>query len=368
MGSDGAVRPFGCNPQRMGAVSAQRRLFVAGMTPAEAARFVRCVAALNGRLAHEWQLIADNDAPDLVVADLRDFGGRCARIRALDEGRHLAVVADDGENVLGAAHTLPRSASAEAVLDLLNRVADAPRPAPRRFIQTSSDETPVLHVATPRPPPKQNFDFELAPDFLLPRPERQHTRLEPLLQHGPVLIQRAELQPLMIDPGRDAYHTHALLHELEPYFLDPMQGGDWRRATTRQLRRLREEIAPKPLVRLRWLDAFLHSNGWLAREIDPTAHLRLQRWLHLGRGYVKQHRIGLSLMHGGQVQEIARRAEADMGDVFDVVNAYAKLDLLVMTRVYPNAMDEASQSSQGSFAQRFGRQLANALLGRDAWS
>jgi hypothetical protein len=85
-------------------------------------------------------------------------------------------------------------------------------------------------------------------------------------------------------------------------------------------------------VRLRWLHAFLRSNGWLAAHLDPSASYKLKSWLPLDNDYRKQHRIALTLMREAPLHEIAKSAKAKMADVFDVVNAYDALGLIETRR------------------------------------
>jgi len=99
-----------------------------------------------------------------------------------------------------------------------------------------------------------------------------------------------------------------------------------------QLAALRKEHKGRPLIRLRWLHAFLRSNGWLAAHLDPSATYKLKSWLALDNDYRKQHRIALALMREAPLHEIAKAAKAKMADVFDVVNAYDALDLIETRR------------------------------------
>lgn len=62
-----------------------RHLVVAGAPPADSAAIASFLRVLHAEFDHEWTVAGDGDAIHLVVADLSEFGGRCARIRALDE-------------------------------------------------------------------------------------------------------------------------------------------------------------------------------------------------------------------------------------------------------------------------------------------
>jgi hypothetical protein len=120
--------------------------------------------------------------------------------------------------------------------------------------------------------------------------------------------------------------------DLEPYFLEPVVGRERRRVGGSQLAELRKQYPARPLARLRWLNALLRSNGWLADHLDPGANYRLKRWFALDPDYRKQHRIALTLMRDAPLHRIAAAAKAHMADVFDVVNAFDSLGLIVATR------------------------------------
>jgi hypothetical protein len=340
----------------------RKHLVVAGMAAAELAEFGTFLRATQPQLDHAWSFAADDDGIDFVVVDLADFGGRCARVRALDEGKHFAVLAEPGQDVLGADLVLHRPLSAKAIVGLLNHVGRAAPPEPRKLIDFSANERRIA----PQAKPTRRKDHDEATEstrasFLDVRHERKTTDLDALIKRGAVLVQRQGIPPLLIDPVTETFHTAARLVELEPYFLDPLGGHERKRVGGEQLANLRKEHEGRPLVRLRWLHAFLRSNGWLAKHLDPTATYQLKSWLPLDNDYRKQHRIALTLMREAPLHEIAKAAKAKMADVFDVVNAYDALGLIEMRR--SAAWDsEAEGAARRKRAPRKTQQLLAATV------
>jgi len=311
-----------------------RHLVIVGASPQDVAEFTTFLRVLRSQLDHEWSLAEDGSATDVVFADLRDFGGRCARIRALDEGRHLVVIAEPGDDTLGAELVLLRPLVPKALVGLLNHVGATTPPQPRRLIDFSVHERDIGKRARAKALARRDDTHEddAPANFLDIQYERPCTPLDALLKRGALLIRRAGLPPLLVDPVTEQFHSAARMCELEPYFLDPLEGHEYQRVGGTQLAALQNEHAGRPLVRLRWLNAFLRSNGYLARHLDPGAHYRLRQWLPLDNDYRKQHRIALTLMREAPLHIIARHAKAKMADVFDVVNAYAAMGLIETRR------------------------------------
>ncbi len=335
-----------------------RHLVVAGAQPQDSAALASFLRVLHLQLDHEWAPAGDGDEVDLVIADLADFGGRCARIRALDEGRHLVVIADPGADVLDAELILQRPLEAKALLGLLNHVGATTPPRPRRLTDFSAHERDIERRVQARVETSRANDGEDSrANFLDIQYERPCTRLDALLKRGALLIRRSGLPPLLVDPVTDQFHSSARMSELEPYFLDPLQGHEYQRVGGAQLAALQKEHDGRPLARLRWLNAFLRSNGWLARHLDPGAYYHLRQWLPLDNDYRKQHRIALTLMREAQLQVIAKRAKARMADVFDVVNAY---DAMGLIETHRQPVTGAAQVS--SRARRKASQLLAATL------
>lgn len=315
-------------------MKARKHLVAAGLSPQELAELGTFLRATQPQLDHAWAFAGDHDVIDFVVVDLQDFGGRCARVRALDEGKHFVVLADPGEDVLGADLVMHRPLSAKAIVGMLNHAGRAAPPEPRKLIDFSANERRI--VPQSEPTRRKDHDGEgtesTRASFLDVRHHRNCTDLDALIRNGAVLVQRQGMPPLLIDPVTETFHTAARLVELEPYFLDPLGGHERKRVGGEQLANLRKEHEGRPLVRLRWLHAFLRSNGWLAKHLDPTATYQLKSWLPLDNDYRKQHRIALTLMREAPLHVIAKTAKARMADVFDVVNAYDALGLIEMRR------------------------------------
>lgn len=342
------------------AMKPTRHLVIAGATPQESAEIAAFLRGLHHQLDHDWLMAEDGEEIDLVITDLSDFGGRCARIRALDEGRHLIVIADPGAEVLDSELVLLRPLVPKAIIGLLNHVGSTTPPQPRRLIDFSVHEREIgkRHAAHAAKAKADAEGSDTRANFLDIQYERPCTSLDALVKRGALLIQRPGLPPLLIDPVTDLFHSSARMCQLEPYFLEPLQGQEYQRVGGEKLARLQGEHEGRPLVRLRWLNAFLRSNGYLAKHLDPTANYQLKHWLPLDNDYRKQHRIALTLMREAPLHVIAQRAKARMADVFDVVNAYDRLGLLEVRR----ASKAGSSVSHGSAKTR--KLLAVSLFPR----
>ena len=74
--------------------------------------------------------------------------------------------------------------------------------------------------------------------------------------------------------------------------------------------------------------AMLRSNGCLGTHLDPGGTFKVQRWMSIYGEYRKQYRIATMMLRPLRLHEIARKADAKMTEVFDVVNAYDAIGLL----------------------------------------
>lgn len=314
-------------------MKARKYLVVAGASAAELSEIGTFVRVVQPQLDFHWAFATDDDRIDFVIVNLTDFGGRCARVRALDEGKHFAVLADAGDDVLGADLVLHRPISAKAVVGLLNHVGRAEPPQPRKLVDFSAQQKFLLPQELAETPIDSPTEEGQRARFIDVHRTRKTTDLEALIKRGAVMVRRKGIPPLLIDPITDTFHTSARLVELEPYFLDPLTGHERKRVGGAELAALRKEQPGRPLARLRWLHAFLRSNGWLADHLDPSATFKLKHWLPLDNDYRKQHRIALSLMREAHLHEIAKSAKAKMADVYDVVNAYDALGLIETRRL-----------------------------------
>ena len=225
----------------------RKHLVVPGVVPAEVAEIATFLRATQRQLDHAWSFAGEDDEVDFVLSDLADFGGRCARVRALDEGRHFAVLANPGDDVYGAELVLHRPLSAKALVGLLNHVGNVKRPQPRRLVDIGVTERiiePLVRRVEERPDPNSTRAC-----FIDIQRVRPCTDLESLVQRGAVLLERPGLQSLLIDPVTDTFHSKARMVDLEPYFLEPVVGRERRRVGGAQLAELRKQHPPRPLAR-----------------------------------------------------------------------------------------------------------------------
>jgi hypothetical protein len=112
------------------------------------------------------------------------------------------------------------------------------------------------------------------------------------------------------------------------------------------------------------MSALLRSNGCLGAHLDPGGTYKVQRWMSVYGEYRKQYRIATMMLRPLRLHEIARKAEAKMVEVFDVVNAYDAIGLLEwQPRASRYAADANRQRTQTP-AHGTRRLLAAALLTR----
>jgi len=350
-----------------------KHFVLAGVTEDDRAELVRHIAKAGRALEEPWALHDGTTKADLVIVDLEHFAGRVARVRALNERTHLAVIVDAQANAPDAPLVLRRPLSPEALIDLLNRAVGG------GDLQNSDQMTSGKAAATNS---AHSADADVVDDdeleamttracFDTPRRERPCTDFASLLQRGPVLIERAGLPRLMLDPANDNFHAIGLLSRLEPYFLDPLKGNECRQVVRSRLDELRLTAPGRPLVQLHWMGALLRSNGCLGAHLDPGGTFRVQRWMSVYGEYRKQYRIATLMLRPLRLHEIARKAEATMVEVFDVVNAYDAIGLLEWqprasrhAAVAANEDNIADRQRASASVQNTRRLLAAALLTR----
>src|SRR5690606_10305552 len=61
----------------------RKYLVAAGLPAADVDEITLTLRSFEAQLEHAWAFAREDDEIDFVLADLADFGGRCARIRAL---------------------------------------------------------------------------------------------------------------------------------------------------------------------------------------------------------------------------------------------------------------------------------------------
>ncbi|MEP7042445.1 MAG: hypothetical protein ABI843_05250 [Dokdonella sp.] len=311
----------------------EKHLVMVGISEADKAHINALLRQADARLDDNWQ---KSDAPpDLVIVDLEQFAGRVARVRALDERKPFVVLADAQADALGARLVLRRPVTLELLADVLNR--SVVEPAVGLDLPYGGAlhgrTAPILLTPIPDVQADTEAEDEGRASFDPARRSRLVTDIDKLVAHGrgSVIIERAGLPPLVLDPSNDSYLSGADLSELEPYLLQPVKGGECRPISGVRLADLRDSTPAHPLARLRWLAALLRSNGWLASHLDPGGSYRVKSWISVDGSYRRQYRIAMTMLRPAPLHRIAAAAGATMAEVFDVVNAYDAIDLLEWT-------------------------------------
>ena len=315
-------------------MKSEKHLAMAGVCDADKAHLTALLHKAGARLENDWHL-ATEATVDLVVVDLEQFGGRVARVRALDERKPFVVLADAQADTLGAQWVLRRPVAADQLVEVLNRSVVEPvegldLPYGGALLGRAA---PIVLTAQPEAAAETEADDDGRASFDPERRARTVTDVDKLLarSRGAVLIERAGLPPLVLDPESDTYISNADLSELEPYLLQPVKGRECRPISGVRFADLRDSTPAHPLTRLRWLAALLGSNGWLAPHLDPGGSYRVTSWMSVDGSYRRQYRIGMNMLRSKPLHRIAAAAGATMTEVFDVVNAYDAIGLLEWT-------------------------------------
>ena len=145
---------------------------------------------------------------------------------------------------------------------------------------------------------------------------------------GPARVTLPDAPPLVLDPKQKMFHSPGRLSALEPYCRTALRHCDWQALTTAELAELRLAEPPQPYLRLIWLYVLVHSEGQLARHLDPGGTYRLVRWIEIERDLSAYFRIASTMLTPARLHEIAAASGASMSDVFDVVNAYDAIGLI----------------------------------------
>jgi len=152
---------------------------------------------------------------------------------------------------------------------------------------------------------------------------------------------RAELEgapELVLDPKAQSFHAGGGLATLAAYCKVELARSAWRPVTTQDLSRLRTQQPARPYAHLRWLDAFVHAGGRLARHLDPGGRYHIKGPALTGADVPHHARIVAALTVPAKLNEIATASGAPMGAVFDLVNAYDAIGLIeVQSRLSRNA-------------------------------
>ena len=152
--------------------------------------------------------------------------------------------------------------------------------------------------------------------------------LEGELLGGPARVALPDSPPLVLDPKLEVFHASARLAELEPYCRTALRQSDFEPLTTAELAELRASVPAQPYLRLIWLYVLVHSEGQLARHLDPGGTYRISRWIEIERDFSAYFRIASTMLQPARLHEIAAASGASMSDVFDVVNAYDAVGLI----------------------------------------
>jgi len=173
--------------------------------------------------------------------------------------------------------------------------------------------------------------------------------LEGHLLGGPARIQLPDAPPLVLDPKLKVYHTPGRLAELEPYCRVALPPSDWEPLKSSVLAELRVAEPPQPYVRLIWLYVLVHSDGKLARHLDPGGTYKLTRWIEIERDFSAYFRIASTMLQPSRLHEIAAASSASMADVFDVVNAFDAIGLIEWQPRTPRGGEPVEEPKRGLF-------------------
>jgi hypothetical protein len=148
---------------------------------------------------------------------------------------------------------------------------------------------------------------------------------------GPARIALPGLPSLLVDPDEQLFWSRGSLPAIEQYAREPLRFGDWLRLDRYEFQDARTGIAARPYARLIWMDAFIHSKGFLARHLDPGGNYRLTNRLDLTLDYPRAFRVGAIMGTPRQLHEIARVSAVGLAEVFDVINAYEAIGYVEWT-------------------------------------
>jgi hypothetical protein len=219
------------------------------------------------------------------------------------EAARIKTALDQNTTVFGTAGPTARSeARGRDVPDVLSRGrADAPH-----------EPVPVRRAGTALDMARHNLRVYLDGNLL----------------GGPARVTLPDAPPLVLDPKLKVFHSSGRLASLEPYCRTALRPADWQTLTTAELNELRTIEPPQPYIKLVWLYVLLHSEGQLAKHLDPGGTYKLVRWIEIERDFADYFRIASTMLQPGRLHEIAAASHASMADVFDVVNAYDAIGLI----------------------------------------
>ncbi len=176
---------------------------------------------------------------------------------------------------------------------------------------------------------------------------------------GPAQIAWVDQAVLTLDPKNQMFHCEKTLGALEVYCREMPRRTDWRILTSAEIGLIRQSQPAQPYARLVWLDVMLKSGGRLAPHLDPGGTYQLTRWLEIRRDYPRLSRISTVMMQPLRLHEIVATSAAEMGEVFDVVNAYDAIGWLQWTPRAPrhsaSPIDSGLSGLMSRLRKPFGR-------------
>ncbi|MEO8803463.1 MAG: hypothetical protein ABI304_06605 [Rudaea sp.] len=165
---------------------------------------------------------------------------------------------------------------------------------------------------------------------------------------GPSSITLADAPELTLDPKTQTFHSRAGMAALVAYCKQTLPRSLWRKVTSSELARIRDQQPGRPYSLLVWLDVLTHSGGRLASHLDPGGRYKLKRWPETTHDFPSHHRVATALSKPAKLNEIANSTGVPMGDVFDLVNAY---DAIGLIEVEPRTSRHAESEPQGLLAR-----------------
>jgi len=213
-----------------------------------------------------------------------------------------------------------------------------------------------------RPGGGMRLDPDAAPPFK--RAAEEVPKSEPLLAYltqnllgGPSRVAYDDAPALVLDPKHQCFHSAGGLRVLEVYCRTPIQRSAWTSITSADIAQLQDSAPARPYEYLVWLSTLVRSEGRLASNLDPGGAYRLTRLIDLGQDYALIRSISRCMQQPLRLHEIAATANAEMGDVFDVVNAYDAIGCISWTPRQPRnaAPADDKKGLLGKLKLPFGR-------------
>lgn len=169
---------------------------------------------------------------------------------------------------------------------------------------------------------------------------------------GPATASLPDAPALTLDPKAKGFYSDATLSALVPYCRQSLLPSSWRRVTTAELTRLRSGCAMRPYDCLMWLDVLVHSEGRLARHLDPGGRYVLLRSPGFESDFPHHDAIVQALAEPRRLDEISAEGHASMGEVFNLVNALDAIGLIQVIPRLPRHEASTSRSPLAWFRER----------------